>query len=86
MSHLLVFLLAIAFALSALAAVLVAGVIIIFRIDDWWEDRRRARRRAQHGLSDREVADALAPFGADISIWPERAPRNGSTYEDDLAG
>ena len=25
--------------------------------------------------------DALAPFGADISVWPSRAPRNGSAHE-----
>lgn len=43
--------------------------------------RRRYRARHLHTLSDREVADALAPFGADISIWPSRAPRNGSAYD-----
>jgi hypothetical protein len=43
--------------------------------------RRRADRRLPT-LTDREVADALAPFGADISIWPSRAPRNGSSYEN----
>ena len=25
--------------------------------------------------------DALAPFGADISVWPSRAPRNGSAHD-----
>jgi len=43
--------------------------------------RRRRRARRLRPLSDREVANALAPFGADISIWPARAPRNGSTYD-----
>lgn len=46
--------------------------------------RARRRRQARDGwrpLSDEEVADSLAPFGADISIWPSRAPRNGSTHE-----
>ena len=43
--------------------------------------RRRRRGRQLHALSDREVMDALAPFGADISIWPSRAPRNGNTYD-----
>jgi hypothetical protein len=43
---------------------------------------RRRRRRRLRGLTDEEVADALAPFGVDISIWPSRAPRNGAAYED----
>jgi hypothetical protein len=43
--------------------------------------RRQRRRNPRQPLSDREVADALAPFGADISIWPSRAPRNGTTHD-----
>jgi hypothetical protein len=43
--------------------------------------RRHHRRHQLRTLSDREVADALAPFGADISVWPSRAPRNGSTHD-----
>ncbi len=42
-------------------------------------DRRRDRFYRRRAKTDREVADALAPFGADISVWPSRAPRNGST-------
>jgi hypothetical protein len=40
---------------------------------------RRRRRRRRSGMTDAEVADALATFGVDISVWPSRAPRNGST-------
>jgi hypothetical protein len=43
----------------------------------------RRRRPPLRTLSDREVMDALAPFGADISVWPSRAPRNGSTHDDE---
>ena len=43
--------------------------------------RRRRRGTQLRSLSDREVMDALAPFGADISVWPSRAPRNGSAHE-----
>ena len=58
-------------------AVLIFGVVVYIA-----GSIRRRRRPPLRPLSDREVADALAPFGADISIWPSRAPRNGSSYED----
>jgi hypothetical protein len=66
--------------LIASLAVLTFGVVVY--IMGAIADRRRRRRRMMRPLSDREVADALAPFGADISIWPSRAPHNGSSYED----
>jgi hypothetical protein len=64
------------------AAAILGGVAIAVavRIDD----RRLRRRRERQGLSDREVANSIDPgeYGVDISMWPSRAPRNGSTYED----
>jgi hypothetical protein len=64
--------------LLGLAAVICAGIAAAFRLDGWL----RRRRRLNNGLTDDEVRDALAPLGADISIWPSRAPRNGSAHED----
>jgi hypothetical protein len=64
------------------AAAILAGTIIAVavRLDEWL----RRRRRERQGLSDREVANSIDPgeYGVDISMWPSRAPRNGSTYED----
>ena len=41
---------------------------------------RQARRDAYlRPLSDREIVDALKPYGADISISPARDPRTGTT-------
>jgi hypothetical protein len=42
----------------------------------------RRHHRRHRPLTDDEVADALGTFGVDISIWPSRAPRNGSAHED----
>ena len=67
---------------ALLAAVCVA-LYLARRI--YRQARRRAHRRRvllhREPLTDREVADALAPLGADISIWPSRAPRNGTTHD-----
>jgi hypothetical protein len=71
-------LLAIALGVIALAALTLAAAAAVVRLDGWWTRRRRAR----HGLTEEEALDALAPFGADISVWPSRAPRNGSAHED----
>jgi hypothetical protein len=65
-----------------LPAVLFTGAVwaadqVARRVRRWLRSRRRQRR----ALLDREIADALAPFGADISVWPSRAPRNGTTHE-----
>ena len=62
--------------LALLVAAAGATIVIV-------QDRLDRRRRRP--LTDEQVADALAPFGADISIWPARAPRNGSTHEDTAA-
>ena len=59
------------------SALLVAYALAVFAR----AARRRRRAGRLHPLSDREVMDALAPFGADISIWPARAPRNGATHD-----
>ena len=65
-------------ALASLPTILLAAYIIAVL----GRGRRRRRRAGHlHTLSDREVVDALAPFGADISIWPSRAPRNGTTHD-----
>jgi hypothetical protein len=45
----------------------------------------RRHRRRQQPLTDEQVADALGTFGVDISVWPSRAPRNGSTHYEDIA-
>lgn len=58
-------------------ALLVSTITATFVIVQDRLDRRRRHRT----LTDEDVADALAPFGADISIWPARAPRNGSTED-----
>jgi hypothetical protein len=63
-------------------AILAAGVLIIYTLAAITRRvRRRRHRNRLRTLSDREVADALAPFGADISVWPSCAPRNGATYD-----
>lgn len=66
------------------SAILIAGVLAAYTLGGITRRIRRRRRQHRHavrGLTDREVADALAPFGADISIWPSRAPRNGTTHD-----
>jgi hypothetical protein len=66
------------------ASITVSAVtVVVTIIFDQRRKRRDRRRRHPAGLSDREVMDALAPFGADISVWPSRAPRNGSTHDDE---
>jgi hypothetical protein len=45
----------------------------------------RRHRRRHRPLTDEQVADALGTFGVDISVWPSRAPRNGSTHHEDIA-
>ena len=65
---------------AAIVIVLPATVITLAIVLDALD--RRRRRRRPHTLTDREIADALAPFGADISVWPSRAPRNGTAHED----
>ena len=81
--------------MSTLGDLLVAAALIAFVIGTGvvaiaWLLRGAYRLRRHHRrhprlepLTDREVIDALAPFGADISIWPSRAPRNGSAYDED---
>ena len=54
---------------------LACGVLLL---DDWL----RRRRRGRHDLDDGAPPEALEAFGVDISMWPSRAPRNGSSYED----
>ena len=73
-------LLALVAAASALAGAITGLVILGIAIDD----RIRRRRRDRRGMTDREVASSLDPgeYGVDISVWPSRAPRNGSSYED----
>lgn len=70
----------IALGILGLALLIAAAGATIVIVQD-----RLDRRHRHQGLSDEDVADALAPFGADISIWPARAPRNGSTHEDTAA-
>lgn len=57
-----------------------AAIAVAIRIDEWLRQRRRDRA----GMTDREVANAIDPgeYGVDISVWPSRAPRNGSAHED----
>ena len=47
-------------------ALLVSTITATFVIVQDRLDRRRRHRT----LTDEDVADALAPFGADISVWP----------------
>jgi hypothetical protein len=73
---------------TGLIAVFAAAVLYLasraFRVAHRHVSRRsRDRFYRQRAKTDREVADALAPFGADISIWPSRAPQNGSTHTPD---
>jgi hypothetical protein len=41
----------------------------------------RIHRHRRHGQSDREVAEALRPYGADITIAPASTHRNGAHRE-----
>lgn len=61
------------FGLVLLVSTVAATIVIV--------QDRLDRRRRHRTLTDEDVADALAPFGADISVWPSRAPRNGSTED-----
>jgi hypothetical protein len=64
----------------ALAALLGVGIAVLVRVEDLLDHRRRERA----GMTDREVANSIDPgnYGVDISMWPSRAPRNGSAHED----
>ena len=42
---------------------------------------RRARRHRLPTLTPRQAADNLRPYGADITISPAGAPRNGNTHD-----
>ena len=66
-------------ALAAAFAILLAVLVIQERLDQ--------RRRRRQGMTEREVAAQMDPgnYGVDISVWPSRAPRNGSSYEGDRA-
>lgn len=66
----------IALAILGLALLVAAAGATLVIVQD-----RLDRRRRHRTLTDEDVADALAPFGADISVWPSRAPRNGSTED-----
>lgn len=63
-------------------AALLGGTVlgVALRFDEWLQRRRRERA----GMTDREVANSIDPgeYGVDISVWPSRAPRNGSAHED----
>jgi hypothetical protein len=41
----------------------------------------RRRRREARAYDEGAPPDALEAFGVDISVWPSRAPRNGSSEE-----
>lgn len=74
--------------IALIAFVITTGLVAIaWLLRGVYRLRRHHRRRHPRlePLTDREVIDALAPFGADISIWPSRAPRNGSAYDEDPA-
>lgn len=43
--------------------------------------RRRHAGRQLPTLSHRQCADNLRPYGADITVAPARAPRNGNTHD-----
>jgi hypothetical protein len=65
-----------------LGTVAAAAVLLIFAELLFALERRHDRRRKKHqGMTDAEVAEALGTFGADISVWPSRAPKNGSAHE-----
>ena len=55
------------------AALLIAAIAIALA--------RRARRHRLPTLTPRQAADNLRPYGADITIAPARAPRNGNTHD-----
>jgi hypothetical protein len=62
------------------AALLGVAIAVLVRVEDLLDRRRRERA----GMTDREVANSIDPgnYGVDISMWPSRAPRNGSAHED----
>lgn len=68
--------------LVLLAGILLAATALAAAValDNWLQRRRRDRQ----GMTDREVANSIDPgeYGVDISVWPSRAPRNGSAHED----
>jgi hypothetical protein len=71
---LLLFLGPIAFACGVSVALVIAAEV------SYRARRRRSRRR---GMTDREIVNSIDPgaYGVDISVWPQRAPRNGATED-----
>ena len=65
----------------AILLVLVACTVIflIMLIGEERLDRRRARAPRRRDVD--EPPEALEAFGVDISVWPSRAPRNGTSEE-----
>lgn len=65
-------------AIAALCLTASIGALIVYAIAC---DRRQ--RRLFPSLSERAVRSSQDPgeYGADISVWPSRAPRNGTTYD-----
>jgi hypothetical protein len=73
---------------TALLGVFAAAVLFLagraFKAAHRYASRRsRDRYWRQRAKTDREIANALGTFGVDISVWPSRAPRNGSTHTPD---
>ena len=59
---------------------ILAAILVAIAVDESIIRRRRQRQ----GMTDREIALTSDPgeYGVDISVWPSRAPRNGSSYEN----
>jgi hypothetical protein len=59
---------------------ILAAVLVAIAVDESIIRRRRSRQ----GMSDREIALTSDPgeYGVDISIWPARAPKNGSASHE----
>ena len=62
------------------ALVLAAGILLVVAAVGYLLGRI-ARRHQLPILSNREAVDNLRPYGADISIAPSRAPRNGTVHD-----
>jgi hypothetical protein len=70
----------IAGAAALTVSAILAAVLAAIAVDESIIRRRRDRQ----GMTDREVALTSDPgeYGVDISVWPSRAPKNGSAHEN----